>query len=51
MSEAQARARVAERAYYGGIAYLNDCLANAREYRAARERGARRLAKSAVTGD
>ena len=37
VSEAQARAWVAERAYYGGIAYLRDCLANAAEFRALRE--------------
>ena len=37
VSEAQARAWVAERAYYGGIEYLCDCLANADEFRALRE--------------
>jgi N-acyl-D-aspartate/D-glutamate deacylase len=37
VNEEQARAWVAERAYYVGIDYLRDCLANAEEYRAKRE--------------
>ena len=55
VSEAQARAWVAERDYYGGIDYLRDCLANGREYRAAREaerkREKRALAKLSAPGD
>jgi len=49
-SEAQARAWVAERAYYGGIDYVRDCLANGQEYRAKREREDRALAKLATNG-
>ncbi len=37
VSKEQARAWVAERGYYGGIEYLQDCLANAQEYREARK--------------
>ncbi len=54
VSEAQARAWVAEREYYGGIGYVRDCLANGQEYRAKRqakrEREDRALAKLATNG-
>lgn len=39
VSEEQARAWVAERAYYGGICYLRDCLAAGETFRAERKRG------------
>lgn len=50
VSEAQARAWAAERAYYGGIDYVRDCLANGQEYRTKREREDRALAKLATNG-
>lgn len=37
VTEEQARVWVAERPYFGGIGYLQDMMANAKEYRAARE--------------
>lgn len=55
VAETQARAWVAERGYYGGIGYLEDQLANAAEYRAAREKERmwekRALAKLAAARD